>query len=53
MYSLRKRQVSVSGLLKSTLHDEKTFYPVFLDDLKQCKKEVIIESPCYSKVLKN
>lgn len=32
-------------LFTSTLHDEKTFYPSFLQDLKSCDKEVIIESP--------
>lgn len=29
----------------SSLFDEKTFYQTFLDDLTQCKHEVIIESP--------
>ncbi len=29
----------------TSLHDEKTFYQAFFRDLKQCKKEVIIESP--------
>lgn len=29
----------------SQLYDEKTFYPAFLQDLSNCKKEVIIESP--------
>ena len=29
----------------SQLHDEKTFYKAFILDLKNCKKEVIIESP--------
>ena len=29
----------------STLFDEKTFYKQFISDLKNCKKEVIIESP--------
>lgn len=45
MFSLKKKQASTSGLLKSTLHDEKTFYTLFLNDLRQCRKEVIIESP--------
>lgn len=31
--------------MNSVLHDEKTFYKVFLKDLNNCKKEVIIESP--------
>lgn len=32
-------------LIHSQLFDETTFYLQFLKDLKQCKKEVIIESP--------
>lgn len=32
-------------MFNSSLFDEKTFYQAFLDDLKHCKKEVIIESP--------
>lgn len=44
MFSLKSTK-SDSGLLKSTLHDEKTFYKAFLDDLRMCKEEVIIESP--------
>lgn len=31
--------------LNSQLHDEKTFYQTFLQDLKVCQNEVIIESP--------
>ncbi len=31
--------------MKSSLFDEKTFYPSFLRDLTGCKEEVIIESP--------
>ena len=34
-----------SGLMASSLHDEKTFYSAFIHDLKLCKDEVIIESP--------
>lgn len=34
-----------SELIQSQLFDEKTFYKQFLDDLKHCKQEVIIESP--------
>jgi len=30
---------------KTSLHDEKTFYQSFLEDLSLCKEEVIIESP--------
>lgn len=29
----------------SSLYDEKTFYQTFLQDLENCQKEVIIESP--------
>ncbi len=34
-----------ADLLTSELHDEKTFYKVFIQDLENCKEEVIIESP--------
>jgi len=30
---------------KSSLHDEKTFYKQFINDLLECREEVIIESP--------
>jgi len=32
-------------VFNSTLYDEKTFYGVFLSDLKTCRHEVFIESP--------
>ena len=32
-------------MLKSQLHDEKSFYQTFFQDLKNCRQEVIIESP--------
>jgi len=32
-------------MIKTSLHDEKTFYPHFLSDLEQTQSEVIIESP--------
>lgn len=32
-------------LLTSRLHDESTFYKHFVQDVKQCKEELIIESP--------
>lgn len=32
-------------LIHSQLYDDETFYPQFLKDLRQSKKEVIIESP--------
>ncbi len=31
--------------VRSSLHDETTFYPAFLRDLSRCEREVIIESP--------
>src|SRR5664279_1605727 len=34
-----------TGLLHSTLYDEKTFFDQFLRDLENCNEEVIIESP--------
>ena len=30
---------------KTSLHNETTFYPEFINDLNECKSEVIIESP--------
>ncbi len=33
------------NLFSSQLHTEKTFYPSFLEDLENCREEVIIESP--------
>lgn len=35
----------MNSLLSSQLHDEKTFYQTFLQDLERCQQEVIIESP--------
>jgi phosphatidylserine/phosphatidylglycerophosphate/cardiolipin synthase-like enzyme len=35
----------MSSLSESTLHDEKTFYRVFIRDLEQCREEIVIESP--------
>ncbi|MEI6690624.1 MAG: phospholipase D-like domain-containing protein [bacterium] len=32
-------------MIKTSLHDEKTFYTSFLSDLEQSQSEVIIESP--------
>jgi hypothetical protein len=32
-------------MFNSKLHDEKTFYQTFFQDLKNCRQEVIIESP--------
>jgi len=36
---------SSDELLTSKLFNESTFYEAFINDLKRCKKEVIIESP--------
>lgn len=33
------------GLISSQLLNEKTFYPAFLNDVKRCRCELIIESP--------
>jgi phosphatidylserine/phosphatidylglycerophosphate/cardiolipin synthase-like enzyme len=33
------------GIFNSKLFDEKTFYSAFLKDIKNCEKEIIIESP--------
>ena len=33
------------GNFKTSLHNENTFYPEFINDLNECKTEVIIESP--------
>lgn len=41
----RHRAVKPEALLNSTLHDENSFYKAFLNDLKRCQKELIIESP--------
>jgi phosphatidylserine/phosphatidylglycerophosphate/cardiolipin synthase-like enzyme len=42
---LRRHSVSPNDLLTSRLYNELTFYPTFLQDLKRCQNEVIIESP--------
>lgn len=41
----RPSKSSVTGLIDSYLFNDKTFYSAFMDDLKKCKEEVIIESP--------
>ena len=49
MFNLfKKNQLPVISLLKSELYDENTFYERFIDDLKCCRNEVIIESPFIS-----
>ena len=39
------RQSSQSDFISSRLFDESTFYQKFINDLRHCEKEVIIESP--------
>lgn len=36
---------SSDPFVRSKLFDENTFYKAFIQDLKKCKKEVVIESP--------
>ena len=49
MFNLfKKNQSPVSTLLTSELYDENTFYERFINDLKNCQSEVIIESPFIS-----
>ena len=49
LFSLFKRVFRLSSdLVPSQLYNENTFYPRFLTDLKQAKKEVIVESPFIS-----
>jgi len=46
MFSLIRHSKSLSpDLISSQLFDERSFYNVFIHDLKHSKKEVIIESP--------
>lgn len=45
MFWSRKQDTTASELLSSILHDEKTFYKAFSEDLLQCEQEIIIESP--------
>lgn len=39
------RKAAPEDLLSSQLFNERSFYPAFLNDLRGCRKEVIIESP--------
>ena len=47
MFSFKKQRQDTGfpELLGSQLHDEHTFYQAFIDDLRTCRQEVIIESP--------
>jgi phosphatidylserine/phosphatidylglycerophosphate/cardiolipin synthase-like enzyme len=42
---LFRAKIPPADLLTSELFDERTFYSAFIKDLKQCQREVIIESP--------
>ncbi|HET7302710.1 MAG TPA: phospholipase D-like domain-containing protein [Candidatus Saccharimonadales bacterium] len=42
---LCKDRAETNELLASTLHDQDTFYPKFIQDLNTAQSEVIIESP--------
>jgi phosphatidylserine/phosphatidylglycerophosphate/cardiolipin synthase-like enzyme len=46
MFNFFKKEITnTPDFFQSQLFDEKTFYQSFINDLSQCKKEVIIESP--------
>lgn len=45
---LQRFNIITPDLVPSKLYDENTFYKQFVNDLKNCKKEVIIESPYIS-----
>ncbi len=45
MFSFWIKPQKVKAILKSTLHNEQTFYKAFLRDLESCQKGVLIESP--------
>lgn len=46
MFNFLRSFHSIStGLLRSKLFDQTTFYPAFTNDLKRCRRQVIIESP--------
>lgn len=45
MFNFFRRSQPSTELLFSKLFDETTFYKAFINDLKNCQEEVIIESP--------
>ncbi|OGK17134.1 hypothetical protein A2690_02055 [Candidatus Roizmanbacteria bacterium RIFCSPHIGHO2_01_FULL_39_12b] len=47
MFNLSHFLMSSFNLATSKLFDGKTFYKAFIQDLENCKEEVIIESPIY------
>lgn len=42
---LRRRKIAPGDLLKSHLFSERNFYYAFMNDLRRCNQELIIESP--------
>jgi len=44
-FSRSKKTPSSDPLLESRLFDEKTFYAQFVQDIENCRSEIIIESP--------
>jgi len=42
---LRRRKVAPDSLLSSRLFNERSFYYTFVNDLKRCNDELIVESP--------
>jgi phosphatidylserine/phosphatidylglycerophosphate/cardiolipin synthase-like enzyme len=45
MLWFNRHSSTTNGLIGSSLYDENTFYTRFAKDLKNCRNEVIIESP--------
>ncbi len=45
MFSFFQRKASLDPLVSSKLFNEYTFYEAFMQDLENCKEEVVIESP--------
>ena len=45
MLWFNRRSDTTNELVNSTLYDDSTFYARFAKDLKNCRSEVIIESP--------
>ncbi|CAN5158192.1 hypothetical protein BH09PAT1_BH09PAT1_2340 [soil metagenome] len=45
MFRKKYPKISILELNTSSLFDEKSFYQKFIEDLEQCKQEIIIESP--------
>ena len=45
MYKIFSRRPITDDIVSSSLHNQDTFFGVFHRDIKQCQKELIIESP--------